>query len=96
MRSTLFTALAFASAAMAADEVHGESALGNTMGPVGFLWPSSRAWSEDTDNTAPCGSSEGVTERTKFPISMAPIPKGCPGALLTYLSRPGRCLPLHC
>ena len=58
-----------------AHEVHGEDTLGTTMGPVDFLWPSSRAWSKDADNIAPCGSSQSITERTKFPISMAPIPK---------------------
>lgn len=63
-------ALALSQVAMAANEVHGQSELGNTMGPVDFLWPSSREWSADADNTAPCGSTEGVTDRTVFPLSM--------------------------
>lgn len=47
------------------------------MGPAAFLWPPDRAWGEAQDNTAPCGSSAGVTNRTEFPLSMA---------LPTYLS----------
>ncbi|SPO06366.1 related to WSC2 Glucoamylase III (alpha-1,4-glucan-glucosidase) [Cephalotrichum gorgonifer] len=61
--------LALSHVAMAADEVHGSSELGNSMGPVDFLWPSSREWSADADNTAPCGSNKGPGDRTIFPIS---------------------------
>lgn len=42
------------------------------MGPAAFLWPPDRRWSATEDNTPPCGSSAGVTNRTKFPLS-----KGC-------------------
>jgi hypothetical protein len=38
------------------------------MGPVAFLWPADREWSAAADNTAPCGSSVGVTNRTNFPL----------------------------
>ncbi|CAG8111472.1 unnamed protein product [Penicillium salamii] len=39
------------------------------MGPAAFLWPPDRAWGEAQDNTAPCGSSAGVTNRTEFPLT---------------------------
>ncbi|KAI9736628.1 MAG: hypothetical protein M1834_000832 [Cirrosporium novae-zelandiae] len=39
------------------------------MGPVAFLWPSDRTWSASQDNTAPCGSSAGVGNRTNFPLT---------------------------
>lgn len=66
-----FTTAAAATAftRLAAAAVHGEGALGTTMGPVDFLWPYSRAWSAETDNIAPCGSPEGPTKRTNFPLS---------------------------
>ncbi|KAL2108549.1 hypothetical protein VUR80DRAFT_3712 [Thermomyces stellatus] len=74
MRSrTILTTLALSAAAIAADAVHGQGELGNTMGSVGFLWPSSREWSADADKTAPCGSHEGPKERTKFPISQGSV-----------------------
>ncbi|PKS08748.1 hypothetical protein jhhlp_004801 [Lomentospora prolificans] len=67
------TAVAFSRLAAAAATAHGEGELGNSMGPVGFLWPSGRAWSADTDNIAPCGSPEGVTTRTNFPLSKGTV-----------------------
>lgn len=42
------------------------------MGPAAFLWPPDRAWGAAQDNTAPCGSSAGVTNRTEFPLSQYP------------------------
>jgi hypothetical protein len=42
----------------------------STMGPAAFLWPPDRAYSAAWDNTAPCGSSAGVENRTLFPLSM--------------------------
>ncbi|KAJ5126080.1 hypothetical protein N7448_005389 [Penicillium atrosanguineum] len=39
------------------------------MGPAAFLWPSDRLWGAVQDNTAPCGSSAGVTNRTEFPLT---------------------------
>ncbi|CAG7931670.1 unnamed protein product [Penicillium olsonii] len=39
------------------------------MGPAAFLWPPDRAWGAEQDNTAPCGSSAGVTNRTDFPLT---------------------------
>lgn len=39
------------------------------MGPTAFLWPPDRTWGAAQDNTAPCGSSAGVTNRTDFPLS---------------------------
>ncbi|OQD81103.1 hypothetical protein PENANT_c029G05773 [Penicillium antarcticum] len=39
------------------------------MGPAAFLWPPDRAWGAAQDNTAPCGSTAGVTNRTEFPLT---------------------------
>jgi hypothetical protein len=41
----------------------------SNMGPAAFLWPPDRTWGAAQDNTAPCGSSAGVTNRTEFPLS---------------------------
>jgi hypothetical protein len=43
--------------------------LDSDMGPAAFLWPTNRAYSAANDNTAPCGSAAGVTNRTDFPMS---------------------------
>ncbi|AEO62968.1 uncharacterized protein THITE_2107797 [Thermothielavioides terrestris NRRL 8126] len=39
------------------------------MGPAAIMWPPDRAWSQQADNTPPCGSVAGVTNRTAFPLS---------------------------
>lgn len=44
--------------------------LDSDMGPAAFLWPTNRDYSAANDNTAPCGSAAGVTNRTDFPMSM--------------------------
>ncbi|KAK4114591.1 hypothetical protein N656DRAFT_705614 [Canariomyces notabilis] len=44
-------------------------AASNEMGPAAFMWPPDRAWSEQMDNTPPCGSVALVTNRTKFPLT---------------------------
>lgn len=59
--------LSLAGFAMA--EIHGEGDEGTIMGPVAFLWPDDRSWDASYDNTSPCGSSAGVTNRTEFPLS---------------------------
>ncbi|KKK19162.1 hypothetical protein P175DRAFT_0540894 [Aspergillus ochraceoroseus IBT 24754] len=46
---------------------HGEDEA-KEMGPVAFLWPPDRVWGAAYDNTAPCGSSSGVVNRTEFPL----------------------------
>lgn len=69
--TTLTTVASLAVGARAA-EVHGANAEGTTMGPVAFLWPGDRPWSASHDNTGPCGSSSGVTNRTEFPLSIFP------------------------
>lgn len=43
--------------------------LDSDMGPAAFLWPTDRAYSAANDNTAPCGSAAGVSNRTSFPMS---------------------------
>ncbi|ERT00457.1 hypothetical protein HMPREF1624_03830 [Sporothrix schenckii ATCC 58251] len=48
---------------------HGDGDEGSIMGPVAFLWPDDRNWSAAADNNGPCGSTEGVTNRTLFPLS---------------------------
>lgn len=67
--TTLATLTSLAMSARAA-EVHGAGAEGTVMGPVAFLWPDDRPWSASHDNTGPCGSADGVTNRTQFPLSM--------------------------
>lgn len=70
------TLAALSSLAMGATaEVHGASAEGTVMGPVAFLWPDDRPWSASHDNTGPCGSAAGVTNRTEFPLSMCLLRK---------------------
>ena len=44
------------------------------MGPAAFMWPADRVWSAAADNTAPCGSVSGVTNRTAFPLREFPRP----------------------
>ncbi|RMZ87414.1 hypothetical protein DV736_g5357, partial [Chaetothyriales sp. CBS 134916] len=39
------------------------------MGPVAFLWPPDREWGAAQDNSPPCGSAAGVTNRTEFPLT---------------------------
>jgi hypothetical protein len=43
------------------------------MGPAAFIWPPDRPWSADVDNIAPCGSSAGVGNRTKYPVLSATL-----------------------
>lgn len=50
---------------------HGEGDEGTIMGPVAFLWPDDRSWNAAYDNSGPCGSSSGVTNRTEFPLSQS-------------------------
>lgn len=40
-----------------------------TMGPAAFMWPPGRPWSNSAGQTAPCGSPNGVGNRTTFPMS---------------------------
>jgi hypothetical protein len=48
---------------------HGDD-YAETMGPVAFLWPPDREWGATKDNTAPCGSAAGVSNRTQYPLCM--------------------------
>ncbi|ORY55477.1 uncharacterized protein BCR38DRAFT_380210 [Pseudomassariella vexata] len=78
MRSNVFKPLAALSWLarnhfVAGANVHGSNAEGNVMGPVAFLWPSDRPWSASADNVAPCGSSDGVNNRTTFPLSQGSV-----------------------
>lgn len=50
-------------------QAHGEGDEGTIMGPVAFLWPDDRSWGAAYDNTGPCGSASGVSNRTQFPLS---------------------------
>ncbi|TLD34021.1 hypothetical protein PspLS_01104 [Pyricularia sp. CBS 133598] len=52
---------------------HGVGAMGTEMGPVAFLWPADRPWSAGADNTEPCGSTQGVGNRTPFPLSAGAV-----------------------
>lgn len=49
-----------------------ETPMATDMGPAAFLWPPDRVWGAAQDNTPPCGSSAGVTNRTEFPLSEYP------------------------
>jgi hypothetical protein len=52
---------------------HGSGEEGTTQGPIQFLWPSDRKWTAQADNTGPCGSPDGPTNRTEFPISQGQV-----------------------
>ncbi|KAI0906971.1 hypothetical protein F4823DRAFT_604915 [Ustulina deusta] len=52
---------------------HGQDAEGTVQGPVAFLWPEDRPWSAGTDNIGPCGSPDGVINRTNFPLSQGSV-----------------------
>jgi hypothetical protein len=52
---------------------HGEGAEGTEMGPVAFMWPSDRIWDAAHDNTAPCGSAAGPSNRTIFPLQQGQV-----------------------
>ncbi|KAM7197125.1 hypothetical protein V8F33_005784 [Rhypophila sp. PSN 637] len=54
-------------AALACQTMGQESA--PEQGPAGFMWPPDRVWSAAMDNTAPCGSADGVKSRTEFPLT---------------------------
>ena len=70
--SLALTLLALPRLALSA-EVHGEGAEGTVMGPVAFLWPADRPWSESQDNIGPCGSSASIANRTQFPLGCEPL-----------------------
>ncbi|KAI0967907.1 hypothetical protein F4678DRAFT_482919 [Xylaria arbuscula] len=55
------------------DKAHGQDAEGTVQGPVAFLWPEDRPWSAGTDNIGPCGSPNGVTNRTSFPLDQGSV-----------------------
>lgn len=71
--TTALTTFASLAVGARAAEVHGANAEGTTMGPVAFLWPGDRPWSASHDNSGPCGSSSGVTNRTEFPLSQGQV-----------------------
>lgn len=75
--AAVLSVFAVAQVARAA-EVHGSGAQGTVMGPVAFLWPSDRPWSASADNVGPCGSSDGVSNRTDFPIGCKSPPSFTP------------------
>jgi hypothetical protein len=58
-------AFVFLAAAVVSQD-HGEEE-SQEMGPVAFMWPHDREWGAAVDNTEPCGSAQGVGERTLFP-----------------------------
>lgn len=69
MRTQLVVSLLtlFAGHALAeAQQPHGEEDK-KSMGPAAFMWPPDRFWDPRYDNTAPCGSNAGPTNRTDFP-----------------------------
>ncbi|KAF2031751.1 hypothetical protein EK21DRAFT_62439 [Setomelanomma holmii] len=54
-------------------QTHGEGAEGTEMGPVAFMWPADRIWDAAHDNTGPCGSAAGPSNRTIFPLSQGSV-----------------------
>ncbi|KAJ4392279.1 hypothetical protein N0V93_005904 [Gnomoniopsis smithogilvyi] len=68
--SSCLAALSVAATVRAA---HGDGDEGTIMGPAAFLWPENRAWSAAYDNTGPCGSASGVTNRTMFPLTQGEV-----------------------
>lgn len=70
LAASLLTGLVSASpkAVPAASPLKHGSSYALTMGPVTFLYPETRQWSEDVDNIAPCGSNAGVQNRSDFPL----------------------------
>ncbi|KAF2205685.1 hypothetical protein GQ43DRAFT_459757 [Delitschia confertaspora ATCC 74209] len=76
MKPSLLTLLSLLShQALAVDDPqpHGLGEEGRTMGPVAFMWPSDREWNAANDNSSPCGSAKGVTNRTQFPLSQGSV-----------------------
>jgi hypothetical protein len=67
------TSLFAAAMSMGHAQTHGEGEEGTSMGPVAFLWPADRVWDAQNDNTAPCGSSSGPSNRTAFPLSQGSV-----------------------
>ncbi|CAK7226916.1 hypothetical protein SBRCBS47491_006390 [Sporothrix bragantina] len=71
--SSVLAATASLAMAGVANAAHGDGDEGTIMGPVAFLWPENREWDAGTDNIGPCGSSEGVTDRTLFPLTQGSV-----------------------
>lgn len=68
MKAALIVTSTLASAGFVAAQDHGEE-FAQTMGPVSFMWPPDRPWSEDYETMAPCGSAAGpAVNRTQFPL----------------------------
>lgn len=72
MRPSLLTLLAIP-VSLSSAQTHGEGEEGSSMGPVAFLWPPDRVWDAQHDNTAPCGSSAGPSNRTIYPLSQGAV-----------------------
>ncbi|KAI1360582.1 hypothetical protein F5Y08DRAFT_46109 [Xylaria arbuscula] len=70
---TLLIGMCSIHAAAEDDKAHGQGAEGTVQGPVAFLWPEDRPWSAGTDNIGPCGSPNGVVNRTDFPLSQGSV-----------------------
>ncbi|KAH6612434.1 hypothetical protein C7974DRAFT_466816 [Boeremia exigua] len=72
MRAALLSFVA-ALAVLSNAQTHGEGEEGSSMGPVAFLWPPDRIWDAEHDNTSPCGSSAGPSNRTIYPLSQGAV-----------------------
>jgi hypothetical protein len=69
----LFFWLARANNARDDEKKHGEGEEGKSMGPVAFMWPPDRPWAAEHDNTAPCGSARGPSDRTQYPLTQGSV-----------------------
>lgn len=56
-------------AALSGTQTHGQGEEEQSMGPVAFLWPPDRIWDAQHNNTSPCGSQAGPSNRTIYPLS---------------------------
>ncbi|RMZ84728.1 hypothetical protein DV737_g1058, partial [Chaetothyriales sp. CBS 132003] len=68
MKPTVLTPLLLAAGLVSAQHESDQDEFPG-MGPVAFLWPPDREWGAAQDNTPPCGSAAGVTNRTDFPLT---------------------------
>ncbi|KAL5402935.1 hypothetical protein PMIN06_010179 [Paraphaeosphaeria minitans] len=75
LSNTMFSILlsVFAASFLCVEAQHGSGTEGTVMGPVPFLWPPDRNWTAQADNIAPCGSPDGPSNRTEFPLTQGSV-----------------------
>ncbi|KAF7553523.1 hypothetical protein G7Z17_g3533 [Cylindrodendrum hubeiense] len=73
LKTVLFGLLLVATPVYAAIDDDYSDDTADEMGPAAFMWPKDRVWSASMDNTAPCGSSASVGNRSEFPMSSGKV-----------------------